>query len=212
MTDIKTIKTILVVDDMPVNLMTIKNIIRSNNEYELCSTKTGQEALIVLSRNIIDLMLLDIEMPKMDGFQLFEKVKENKFYDGVPVVFVTGTATPDVIDKALKMGARDYIVKPIYANILLKKIHAIFYPYEGEVDPILDVLIRRLGLVDEACKVADINEAERLITAIQPEKYSEVISLTLNRVRTMLHNHDNTQATKMLKGLRESLTKNNTRY
>jgi putative two-component system response regulator len=201
MESIKITKTILIVDDMPVNLTTIKNILRSNNEYELYSAKSGPDALSVLERNIIDLMLLDIEMPDMTGFELFAKIQENPFYNGVPVIFVTATATPDIIKKATQMKAKDYIVKPVKADVLLKKVNSVF-----ESGKILgSTLAQRLSLLQEACRKAEVDQAEDLIAKIQPERYSAAISLNIKRISVLLHNNDTRQAVQKTRELISSL-------
>jgi response regulator RpfG family c-di-GMP phosphodiesterase len=184
MEDIRITKAILVVDDMPVNLTTIKGILLSNNEYELYSAKSGADALRVLEHNIIDLMLLDIEIPDMTGFELFAKIQKNALYSGVPIIFVTATAAPDIIKKATQMGAKDYVVKPVKAEILLKKVNSIFE--SGDI--FKTTLIQKLTLLQEACKTTEIISAENIMTKIRPECYITFVSMNLKRIGMMLHN------------------------
>jgi DNA-binding response OmpR family regulator len=75
---------------------------------------------------MVDLILLDIEMPGMSGFQFLEKMyQDHPDNKKVPVIFVTSHTDSDIITHALNAGARDYIVKPIKSEVLLKKIAAI---------------------------------------------------------------------------------------
>jgi CheY-like chemotaxis protein len=116
-------KTILVVDDMTLNLRTAKLMLEEFFIVHLA--KSGQIAMNVLAEIEIDLILLDIEMPGMSGFDFMELLKKsNSRY--VPVIFVTSHTSADLISRALKAGARDYVAKPYEKNILLKKIYNVF--------------------------------------------------------------------------------------
>jgi PleD family two-component response regulator len=114
---------ILVVDDMPTNLRTIKVILEK--DYHVLLAKSGELALFILDGTKVDLVLLDIEMPDMSGFELFGKIREHPNGKDVPIIFVTSHTATDLIRSAYSVGATDYIVKPIHAEVLLKKISAV---------------------------------------------------------------------------------------
>jgi CheY-like chemotaxis protein len=140
-------KTILAVDDMPENLTAIRTILQ--DYFDLRLARSAKMALALLENTKVDLILLDIEMPSMSGFQFLEKMfqdhPENK---KLPVIFVTSHADSDIITQALNAGARDYIVKPIKAEVLLKKI-----------DAIIGLPIKKTGPVPLEVKFQELREA-----------------------------------------------------
>jgi CheY-like chemotaxis protein len=72
----------------------------------------------------VDLILLDIEMPGMSGFEALEHIKKLPNAEHVPVIFVTSHVSTDLIAKALKSGAKDYIMKPFEPEVLIRKVYA----------------------------------------------------------------------------------------
>ena len=116
---------ILVVDDDPDSLFTLNEILRSQN-YRTRLVKNGLECLEYLEKKIPDLILLDIMMPEMDGFQTIQKIKENKKWSEIPVFAVTAKAM--VNDKVViyKHGFDDYITKPVEQATLLLKIEEVY--------------------------------------------------------------------------------------
>jgi len=113
-------KVILAVDDIPSNLITIKNILEPMFDVRL--VKEGEQALALLKREKIDLVLLDIEMPKYNGFELLQMIYEDEKLTHIPVIFVTTHATPSFIRRAAKAGAKGYILKPFKPSLLLQKV------------------------------------------------------------------------------------------
>ena len=111
--------SILFVDDNPVMRKMVAKILREEG-YHVEVAEDGIDALIPLGRNKYDLLLLDINMPKMDGYQLLEKIKEENIL--TPVMFLTARDTEEDEIKGLKLGAVDYIKKPFSTHILLLKI------------------------------------------------------------------------------------------
>jgi putative two-component system response regulator len=138
---------ILAVDDMPENLTAIRSILQ--DYFELRLARSAKMALALLENTSVNLILLDIEMPGMSGFQFLEKMyqdhPENK---KLPVIFVTSHADSDIITQALNAGARDYIVKPIKPEVLLKKI-----------DAIIGLPMRKTGLAPVETKFQELREA-----------------------------------------------------
>ena len=107
------LKTILIVDDNPSIIMVVKKgIERISKEYEVIGIKSGKECLEYLEKNETpDLILLDIMMPEIDGWNLFAKIKEKPKLDNVPIVFLTAK-TDDYSIGFGKTTATDYIEKP----------------------------------------------------------------------------------------------------
>ena len=111
-------KCILVVDDDDMNLMRTKRIL--GKEYNVLFASSGMEALKRLKTENVDLVLLDIEMPKMDGFETFERMKGH--YDDIPVIFLTASGYEDDVMSAIKLGAVNYLKKPYFPQDLLKRV------------------------------------------------------------------------------------------
>lgn len=101
---------ILAIDDQPNNLKVIGSVLEE--EYILSIANNGKNALRMLENALPDLILLDIMMPEMDGFQVCEKLKENPATRDIPVIFLTAKAGIDDITRAFQVGAVDYIEKP----------------------------------------------------------------------------------------------------
>jgi putative two-component system response regulator len=115
-------KVILAVDDMPSNLMVIQSILEPYFDVRLA--KSGKQALFLLTHDMVELVLLDIEMPDVNGFDILENIRQNQALKNLPVIFVTAHANADFIKRAVEVGVNDYIVKPYKPNILLEKIMA----------------------------------------------------------------------------------------
>ena len=113
-------KVILAVDDIPTNLIAIKNVL--GMLFDIRLVKEGEQALALLKREKIDLVLLDIEMPGYNGFELLEFMRKDAALAGIPIIFVTTHATPSFIRRAAAAGAQGYILKPFKPSVLLQKV------------------------------------------------------------------------------------------
>lgn len=112
---------ILVVDDTPENIDIIGGILR--DAYKVKAALNGEKALkIASSDKPPKLILLDVMMPDMDGYEVCRRLKENEQTQGIPVIFVSGNTGQDEIQKGLDLGAADYLIKPIDPNLLNEKI------------------------------------------------------------------------------------------
>ncbi|HEY9881198.1 MAG TPA: response regulator, partial [Leptolyngbyaceae cyanobacterium] len=102
---------VLIVDDIPENLRLLTELL-SQLGYSVRSVRSGQMALKTLQVKLPDIILLDIKMPDMDGYQVCERLKANRATQHVPVIFVS--ALDEVFDKvrAFQAGGVDYITKP----------------------------------------------------------------------------------------------------
>lgn len=113
--------TVLVVDDTPANLLLMSALLKSR--YEVKVANSGAKALQIVSAGPLpDLILLDVMMPLMDGYEVIRVLKENPATAGVPVLFLTALADHGSEEKGLKLGAVDYITKPISAPIVLARL------------------------------------------------------------------------------------------
>ncbi|ACK96216.1 MULTISPECIES: fused response regulator/phosphatase [Bacillus cereus group] len=121
--------SILIVDDNPVNIFVIEKILKQAGYHDLVSLNSAQELFEYIQfgkdssrHNEIDLILLDIMMPKIDGLEVCRRLqKEEKFKD-IPIIFVTALEDANKLAEALDMGAMDYITKPINKVELLARM------------------------------------------------------------------------------------------
>jgi len=112
---------ILVVDDAPENIQTISTILREKG-YQVIVATDGQRALDVLAKVRPDLILLDVMMPVMDGYEACARMKASTQWREIPVIFLTGkTETADIV-KGFELGAVDYVGKPFNAHELLARV------------------------------------------------------------------------------------------
>ena len=117
-------KRILVVDDDMVTRKTASYILGKEG-YHVDSAETGQRCLTTLANEYYDLVLLDIEMPVMDGFETLRYIRNNPSTKKLPVVFLTGDNTVDSVIKASSLNASGYIVKPFIPENLIGKVRDI---------------------------------------------------------------------------------------
>lgn len=116
-------KHILIVDDVTTNLKLAAEVLQGN--YKLSMAKSGAQALQFLQKAKPDLILLDIRMPEMDGYQTLDLIKSNPDTANIPVVFLTVDDQRESEIKGLKMGAMDFITKPFEPGIMLSRIDKI---------------------------------------------------------------------------------------
>ena len=112
---------ILIVDDDAVNLRTASHILSGERALVSC-LKSGEDALKFLRDNRPDLILLDIHMPEMDGFDTLAAIKENKATADIPVIFLTADDDSKAETKGLEMGAMDFIKKPLVPKVLRLRV------------------------------------------------------------------------------------------
>jgi response regulator RpfG family c-di-GMP phosphodiesterase len=164
-------KTILAVDDMAENLTTLRTILQ--DYFDVRIAKTAKMALSLMETINMDLILLDIEMPGMTGFQFLEQAhKDNPKHKDIPVIFVTSHADPDMITRAINSGAKDYVVKPIKPEVLLKKIDTIIgLPEKKNTQNPLEFKLKNLLVVigsGDSAKIEIVAEEIERLAEDQP--------------------------------------------
>ena len=88
----------------------------------MITAMSGEECLEVLEREQVDLILLDVEMPGMNGIATLEKIRQHKEYSSIPVMFLTADATEDTVIAAGRLGADGYIKKPYMPQDFLERV------------------------------------------------------------------------------------------
>lgn len=113
-------KKILAIDDVPDVLTTVKSVL--GKRYTVYGVTNHKAALKFLTANHADLILLDIEMPDMNGFAMLGIIRRIRAYENTPVLFLTGSVSIENIRRSHDLGANDFIRKPIEADVLISKI------------------------------------------------------------------------------------------
>lgn len=117
----KTTDKILIVDDVSKNIQILGNIL-SLKKFQIAYAQSGQQALDICKTQDFDLILLDIMMPGMDGYEVCKRFKKNPSTSEIPIIFLTAKADMDSIIKGFDMGGQDYITKPFNAAELMARV------------------------------------------------------------------------------------------
>jgi len=117
-------KTILCVDDIRTNLFTLQSVIESlaDEKYNVVIAQSASEGLTVLLKQKVDLILLDVMMPDIDGFEMAGMLKSNKKTKDIPIIFVTANKDDATIERCYECGGSDYVNKPFNHVELLARI------------------------------------------------------------------------------------------
>ena len=166
----KALPRILIVDDEPANLKVLRQVLQDS--YRLPFARSGADALELLEKEEVSLILLDIMMPDMTGFEVCEQVKAQPHTAHIPVIFVT--ALKDTIDEetGFNLGAVDYITKPIVPAIVRARVKTHLSLVQADVLKATQVdLIQRLG------RAAEYKDNETGMHVLRMSHYAHVLAL-----------------------------------
>ncbi|HEY9613475.1 response regulator [Allocoleopsis sp.] len=198
--------TILVVDDEPINLQVVANHLSLQN-YAIVQATSGIEALKKIDSGLRpDLILLDIMMPKMSGYQVCQKIREQFPASEMPVVMLTAKNQVSNLVAGLDAGANDYLSKPVLKNELLARIkthinlskiniaYGRFVPHEflrflGHKS-IVDVRLGDQILKEMSIMFADIRDFTTLSEEISPKENFDFLNSYLSRVGPIIRQHN----------------------
>jgi putative two-component system response regulator len=116
------LSTIFIVDDSDTNLATAEEALEDH--FNVMTMPSAAKMFTLLEKVTPNLILLDIEMPGMNGFEALEKLKANNSWANIPVIFLTGTVNASIEEQSKKLGAVGIITKPFSAPVLLERINA----------------------------------------------------------------------------------------
>lgn len=148
---------IVVVDDNPVNLDLAESLLKST--YKVTKLISGEQLLKFLTRVKPDMILLDIQMPILNGFETLQEIKKNSQWDNIPVIFITGQKDTDSEREGFRLGAKDFIAKPFDHLVMLARIrsHMDLHEYSTRLE---EVIKRKTQEVEELQNVITISWAE----------------------------------------------------
>ncbi|MDC5850906.1 two-component system response regulator [Vibrio europaeus] len=177
---------ILVVDDIPDNIHTLSGIL--SDDYRIKAATSGAKALQIAStKPYPHLILLDIMMPEMDGYEVCEKLKSNPVTAEIPVIFVTAKA--EVVDeqKGFEMGAVDYITKPVSPPIVQARVKTHISLYDQNLSLANKVKERtallektRLEVIQRLGRAAEYKDNETGMHVIRMSHYSKILAQQLD--------------------------------
>ena len=113
--------SILIVDDTPANIGVLHKTLQPEG-FKVYISSSGLAALSFLENNTPDLILLDVMMPGIDGFETCEKIKENERTKNIPIIFITAVSEIDAVVKGFQLGAMDYITKPFRQEEVIARV------------------------------------------------------------------------------------------
>ncbi len=120
-------KRIMIVDDEPITIKMCEFILKTN-EYDVVSAMSGRQCLDYLRNSDnppVDLIVLDIEMPILNGFNTLSSIRQAESLKHIPVMFLTATATQETVKEAIRLGVNSYLKKPFLPNELIDKVEAL---------------------------------------------------------------------------------------
>ncbi|MDD2850998.1 MAG: response regulator [Desulfuromonadaceae bacterium] len=112
---------VLVVDDEPINVAVIESALEE--EYDVITAQNGFEAINLTGKQKPDLILLDVMMPELNGFDVCKIIKADTSFADIPVIFLTALNTRESESQALETGGIDYLIKPVNLELLKLKVH-----------------------------------------------------------------------------------------
>ncbi|QEP44308.1 response regulator [Ectothiorhodospiraceae bacterium BW-2] len=173
---------ILVVDDTPDNINLISGMLR--RDYRVKAATCGERALAIAAASPMpDLILLDIMMPKMDGYEVCRRLKQNPLTSMIPVIFVTALNEANDERRGFELGAVDYITKPISAPVLEARVqnHLVLHNQQRELERQVQQRTRqlhqsRLQIIRRLGRAAEFKDNETGMHVIRMSHYARLIA------------------------------------
>lgn len=116
----RVLKTVFVIDDSATNLMIAHEALKDS--YKVLTIPSAEKMFKLLERVLPEIILLDIEMPEMNGFEAIQKLKSNEEHKNIPVIFLSGSIDEKDKKQGIGLGAVDFITKPFSNNALLEVV------------------------------------------------------------------------------------------
>ena len=176
--------TLLLVDDEPANLRVLKHVL--GDKYSLVYAKNGTEALRVAQSQLPDLILLDIMMPGMTGFEVCKALKQELITRPIPVIFVTALSDEQDEAEGFAVGGVDYITKPISPAVVLARVNTHLSLVQAD-----ELKRTRLQVVQRLGRASEYKDNETGMHVLRMSHYSKVLALAYGfseqQAETLLH-------------------------
>ena len=172
-------KTIFVVDDSDTNLSMAESALEDH--YRVMTMPSAAKMFSLLEKIKPDMILLDIEMPQMDGFTALQQLKDSELWSDIPVMFLTGRTDTEVEVRGFEMGAIDFLTKPFSAPVLLNRMKT-----HLSIDDIIRERTMQLSQMQTSIVtvLADMVENRDKGTGGHIERTSKYINILINQMRT----------------------------
>ena len=121
----RTRSRVLVTDDEPITRMLVKLLLEREN-FEVLEASNGKQAVDIATRERPDLMIVDLNMPEMDGYEAIGRLRRDITMATLPIMVLTSEEGPGVENRVLELGADDYVLKPFDPAVLLSRVHGVF--------------------------------------------------------------------------------------
>ncbi|HED34230.1 MAG TPA: response regulator [Gammaproteobacteria bacterium] len=141
---------ILIVDDAPKNIQVVANIL-GDKRYDISYATNGRQALGLIEENKFDMVLLDVMMPEMDGYEVCREIKKNSFQNDMPVIFITAKTDKESLVEGFDSGGQDYITKPFNASELMVRVetHLKLKDFEDSQQVVIDNALAELKILNK---------------------------------------------------------------
>jgi len=166
----KTTQSVLIVDDEPTNLRVLNQIL--NDSYKLIFAKSGEEALRLIEKERPDLILLDVMMPGLTGYEVCEHLKQQKKFESIPIIFITALSDPDDEAKGLNLGAVDYISKPISPAVVKARVKTHLSLVGAE-----EIRRTRLQVIQRLGRASEYKDNETGMHVMRMSHFARIIAL-----------------------------------
>lgn len=178
---------LLLVDDTPANLMALSAVL-DNPDYKCVFANSGREALsILLKDQDFSIILLDVQMPDMDGFETARMIQEYEKTRNIPIIFITAAYTSlNNILQGYELNAVDYILKPFNAQILKKKVSILVELYRRtqqtikELNELKRMAMPSSDIISKEIKDISLQQSQKSSFLELVKAYEEILSLAVN--------------------------------
>jgi putative two-component system response regulator len=182
MSGLNTKKKILIVDDTPVNIRVLVEALK--DDYKLSIATNGKVALnYAMADQPPDLVLLDIMMPELDGYEVCKRLKEQEKTKEIPIIFITAMSQEQNETQGLEMGAVDYIVKPINQKIVQARVrtHLELKKHRDHLSELVqektaEILESKLDIINRLARAAEYRDNETGMHVIRMSHYTSILS------------------------------------
>lgn len=174
MTEPETMQTILIIDDAKENIVVLSRLLKT--QANIIFALSGEEGLKIAGTNVPDLILLDISMPGLNGFEVLEHLKQAAATADIPIIFITGIPDAETEEKGLNLGAVDYITKPFASAVVKARVRH-------------QLKLQRLttALIDANARLTQLAMSDPLTGAHNRRYFLDALKKELDRVQRYRH-------------------------